>query len=359
MKKRLTVISIALLLTLLLCTPAMAAGTVCKIGSKGYSSLQEAVDNIRDGQTIKVMKAINAEESVRFPEKEIKFTIDFNKKKYTFAGAEGNWAAFFPMPGNTVTVKNLNASTETTLFSMAGTVIINSGTVSCNQLAAVMGNGVLKVKGGTYKGLSNWPFIANHKGGNVQIAKGSFKNKSDIINEGKVTITGGDFDCEREYQVYNKEGSTLTISGGKFASDKTIVGLQQGSSVTINGGTFSSRQSDHMVVKLEKGSTAKIKGGTFKGMIYTQGKMTITGGKSTSQVCVYEGGSCTINKFTINQKPSPASGPADGAMLVNQGGKLTVKGGKFVSRNGYGYSGDVTFSKKNYKKLFTVKALTP
>ena len=81
MKKKLSLISLILLLTMLLSTPVLAA-TVCKIGSKGYSSLQKAVNAAKKGQTIVVTKAITANENVDIQNKKI--TIDFSNKKYTY-----------------------------------------------------------------------------------------------------------------------------------------------------------------------------------------------------------------------------------------------------------------------------------
>ena len=105
MKKRLSIIVLALVLTMLLCMPAMAA-TVCKIGSKGYSSLQKAVSAVKEGQTIKVTKAIKTTDlvmTINAPGNS--FTIDFAKKSYTYTGDD---FAFGIAPGKSVTIKNMN-----------------------------------------------------------------------------------------------------------------------------------------------------------------------------------------------------------------------------------------------------------
>ena len=93
---------------MVLCTPTFAA-TVCKIGSKGYSSLQAAVDAVKDGQTITVTKAIKTSEMVciESPDTSItNFTIDFKNKKYTYSGYD--YAFFLGGTKRTITFKNIN-----------------------------------------------------------------------------------------------------------------------------------------------------------------------------------------------------------------------------------------------------------
>ncbi|MBQ1493121.1 MAG: hypothetical protein IIZ39_14295 [Blautia sp.] len=46
MKKKTAILSLTLFLTLLLAVPSFAAN-VCKIGSKGYASLQDAVNHVK------------------------------------------------------------------------------------------------------------------------------------------------------------------------------------------------------------------------------------------------------------------------------------------------------------------------
>ena len=365
MKKKLSILSITLLLALLVCMPVMAA-TVCKIGSKGYSSLLDAVNAVKDGQTIKVTKAIKTSEPFStFDAKAKKFTIDWCNKKYTYTGENIRNAAFHISAGHSVTVKHLNMlSPSINPFSIAkdGELIIQSGKVA--SWALIHSYGKVTIKGGTFTATSSegWTFIQSLDGSELVIQDGTFTGEKALVFNlrGKATIKGGKFHLSKHESIpiIMNSGNSFTISGGTFTGPKTLINTS--SKLTISGGIFQSEKyTSGPCIKMSEGSTTKIKGGTFKGGFNTNGKLTISGGKTNAEVVVGEKGNCTITNLTIKQDPSPGKGPGSGAMLVNQGGKLTVKGGKFVSKEGFGYSGNVTFSMKNYKKLFTVKALTP
>ena len=369
MKKKLSLVSLILLLVMLMSTPALAA-TVCKIGSKGYSSLQKAVNAVKNGQTITVTKAITTDERFStIDAKAKKFTIDWKNKKYIYTSEDKKQPAFHISNGHKVTVKNLNIeSPHINPFSIAngGELIIHSGKVAA--WALIHSYGKVTIKGGTFtvKSLSDglWPFIQSLEGSELTIAKGTFTGEGLLVlnKKGKVTISGGKFHISENAKApviaNTPDGGTVTISGGTFSGPDYLI--ENRSKMTISGGSFkSTNYTSGPCIKMFEGSTTKIKGGTYKGGFNTNGKLTISGGKTNAEVIVGENGNCTITKLTIKQNPSPGKGPGNGAMLVNQGGKLTVKGGKFTSKNGYGYSGDVTFTMKNYEKLFTVKTMTP
>ena len=69
-------------------SPAPAAhtsvntGTGIKIGSKSYKTLQDAVNSVKDGQTIHVTKNISLSKLV-WCKRPINFSIDFHKKQPT------------------------------------------------------------------------------------------------------------------------------------------------------------------------------------------------------------------------------------------------------------------------------------
>ena len=143
MKKKL-IVPLALVLAMLLCMPAMAA-TVCKIGSKGYGSLQEAINNVKDGQTIKVTKVIKATEMVvtykdipNQPRVYPKFTIDFKKKKYTYRGFD----YAFRIGSSAVTFKNINFDVQRGIVfrfnGQKGSLVITGGKYSGGTIATIL-----------------------------------------------------------------------------------------------------------------------------------------------------------------------------------------------------------------------------
>ena len=373
MKKILRTILFTMLLVLLSCTSVFAA-QVCKIGSIGYSSLQEAVNAVQDGQTIKVTAAIDAKDRVELPQKGLHITIDFAKKKYSYTG--DNYA-FGISPSNTVTVKNLNA-TGTKLFQVGGTLTIQSGKATCQQLAWTDGGNkaTLTIQGGTFQGteesknsliennattkitkgtLKGDIHLHNNQNAQLEISGGLFVNCADaqlIWNGGTVNIKGGEFYHTNGIALLRNDGKA-TISKGVFRA-QTALRAGRNSTTTLKGGTFD-------YIDFEEGSTLTISGGTFMQSITVRGKATLKGGLCRSNVVAQNGGTVTINKFTVNQtgrhlinqdgQPIPCLGCDDG-------GKMTVKGGSFISPDGTGYRGKVSFKVSgDYKKLFQVKTL--
>ena len=360
------------LMALLLCTPVMAK-TVCKIGSKGYSSLQEAINNVKDGQTIKVTKSITTDKMVSTweGEKSNRFTIDFRGKKYTYTGTEEVALALIPVKGTTaespamnVVLKNLNMVRKGSEGKVIQTmnypgpkrmkVTVKSGRVEGGQIQ-VHESATVNIKGGTFVNGSFYLGVSPTGGrGDLNISGGTFQDFR-IHSKGNVTITGGTF-TSKDRCIYNEAGG-LIIKGGKFTSDHDIIGTKEYSysHTRIYNGTFKPGNNSP-VLSIMEDAVGIVNGGTFKGFFYSKGKLTISGGKSTAPVIVDKDGYCLIKKFTIKQDDA-----AENAMLINESdtGKFIVTGGKFVSKNGVGYKGKIIFNTSgDYKKLFDVKKLT-
>ena len=396
MKKKLSLVSLILLLVMLMSTPALAA-TVCKIGSKGYSTLQKAVNAVKNGQTITVTKAIKATDRVEVSNQK-KFIIDFRKKKYT---SKGGFTAFGIGPNSNVTVKNAKIDVQGVAFDIGqsavltiksgtikagnfliyGRLNIKGGTFTCNQSVNdaffyIQNTGTVKVSKGTITDKPSqqrgWGSIFRNGGGTLSISGGTFTfgssqagNMSVIVSAGTAVISGGTFKALGDNYCITPGGNatcTVTVKGGSFTSDRIVVQTVGASSLRLEGGTFKTLSKKINPGIVSRGeSSINISGGSFNGgfNLMDTSHMYFSGGTTDGAVVVNEGASATIKKLTIKQKPSPGYGPESGAMLVNMGGELIVEGGKFVSKNGYGYSGDVTFAMDNYEKLFTVKAMTP
>ena len=374
MKKILRFILFTLLLVLIPCTPVFAK-TVCKIGSKGYSSLQAAANAVKDGQTIKITKAIKAKDRVELPQKGLHITIDFAKKKYTYTG--DNYA-FGISPSNTVTIKNLNA-TGNKLFAVGGTLTLQSGKATCQQLAWTDGNtkASLIIQAGTFTGTddSHQSFIQNNA--TTKILNGTFKQGIHMDNRenAQLEISGGFFVSSSETQLIWNNG-TVTISGGEFYHTNNMALLRNEGKVTITKGHFrgatalrAGGKSTTIIkggvfdsIDFEPGSTLEISGGSFMNNITVRGTATLNGGTCRYSVFAQNGGSVTINKFTVNQtmiRPTNPEGGNDPCLICDNGGKMVVKGGSFTAPDGIGYRGNITFQVSgDYKKLFKVKTLT-
>lgn len=203
-------------------------------------------------------------------------------------------------------------------------------------------------------------------------------NKHTITNEGTLTIKGdGTVDnvSHAKAAVYNKQGATATLSGGKFTRSKetgksdSVSGgnsyyniLNQGE-MTINSGVEVS-QTGHFSSLIDNGwydgskNTANaiakltINGGTFSGGLNTIknddfGDLTIKDGKfsNTSGAVVLNWNVANISGGSFEVADSAKSVIANGyGNATMDKGELTITGGTFTASNDgtgniFGYAG--------------------
>ena len=368
MKKKL-IVPIALLLAMLLCMPAMAA-TVCKIGSKGYSKLQDAVNAVKDGQTIVLTKAIKTSEMVciESPDTAItRFTIDFKNKKYTYSGYD--YAFLLGGTKRTITFKNINFKvTKGVMISGMGrqnlnTLVIENGTYVGGPISITEGepgkDGGLLIKDGkfTHKGSVDY-WLTNR--GQVEILNGTF-NGCTVENFGECILSGGkwSFSGFREYTYFlNHRGGRMTVSGGTYTGTKNMFFQEAEAETTIKGGTINTPGLVGMRGKYT------ITGGTFNcWLTCREGEMTISGGTCTGVINVADGGKITINNMTVKTKIKYDWVSPDYFVCLNAdgNGSININGGSFTAKGGYGYKkgadATITFGVSNPASLFKVKKL--
>ena len=298
-----------------------AASYVAQIGSKKYKTMQSAVKAAKNGQTVKMIKAVSASKPVTLAGKKI--TIDFAKKKYTIKGAEGT---AFVLKSGQVTFKNMNIVSKycaATVASGAKLTVLSGSAAGC-----IKNSGTMLVKNGKFQGagseenddggLEELPAIQNM--GSLTVLKGTFagKNRGLIHNYGKAILRGGTYSGTNTYKniytfIIDNLGSAncvLTIEGGKYHGE-IFNDCSRGGQMVILGGTFTTyknqqcvRNADGRVViaggkftgtdnyiiansfddEYYKGGTMIITGGTFSttgdyGTVLNESEMIITGGK--------------------------------------------------------------------------------
>ncbi len=215
---------------------------VAKIGDKSYSSLQDAIDVVKDGETITLLTD-TAETAVVDGGK---FTIDLN--------------------GNTLT---------------SGT---DEGTYGDDCLD-VTGPAELTVKNGSIEADDDGIYIVDSNA-NVTIDDVKISGGADAINasKGTLTVLKGEFDgtgTEGSYGLYCVD-SKVTIEDGSFAASLYGIYASGKSNLTINGGTFGSATGEY-ALELTNG-TATINGGTFNNSIETystKANLTVNAGTYT------------------------------------------------------------------------------
>ena len=388
MKKKASFVSLVLLLLFVLCAPASAA-TVCKIGNKGYSSLQKAIDAVKDGQTIKVTKAIKSKTMVKSynPTRENpqgpSFTIDFANKKYTYSGYD----YAFRITQSKVTFKNINFVLQRGFIldgwpNTESSLTITGGKYSGGVIASINVGSSLLIKGGTfkYKGTMDTPIVNR---GTLTVNGGTF-DACNVDNYGTCNLKGGKWTLKhRIAHLWNYNGGKMTISGGTYEGGGNTIWNDAGGEVaikggtlttggkisgagnyTITGGTISSKGSGPEP-PLAVGGTTIIKNCTINYGISCgeNGKLTIDGGVCNGYISALNGGEITINKMTVNTstKNEWYHYPEIVCLIAREGGTIKVNGGSFTATNGYGYcqwdGGSVTFGAANPKNLFHVKEL--
>lgn len=195
LKRTFTLMLLTMLCILLLGAPVSAASkkTVATIGKKKYTSLQAAVKKVKNGQTIKLKRNIVLEESI-YVDRNVKFTIDLNKKKIT----ENNCSA---------------------LFVNKGTVTLKNGTFQSGIGIFIEKKGTLNIKSGSY-GM----YVSNS--GKLNISGGTVHY---IDNMGTLKVSGGKI----TYGIRCSGKSSLTVTGGKIYQDASAWGM---GAITVDDG---------------------------------------------------------------------------------------------------------------------------
>ncbi|MFT4104159.1 MAG: S-layer homology domain-containing protein [Lacrimispora sp.] len=232
-----------------------AVGTdVAQIGAQGYPTLQAAVDDVTEGQTITLLDDITAPNtgSLATANQSIAFTVDFNG--YTIT-ASGNFPVIIHNGTGTITLKDSgeNGGIQSTA---ARTIYINGGAI--------------------------------------------------IINGGVFCTGGAGSDLDT---IYVRSGSSLTINSGTIATNGTrnnAVFAESLATIKINGGTIDASGTDSIGVSKSIGHAVEI--GVESGSATIKGKYramslapTLADGMQVTASTNYSGSSTVIyNAGNIN-----------------------------------------------------------
>lgn len=215
-----------------------AETTTAVIGSVEYTTLQLAIDNVADNETVQLVKSVS--ESVTIPENKT-FTLDLGSN--TLTNTDGNH-----------TINNKGTVT-----------IMGSGTVDniSNEKAALWNDGTATLTGNTYTRSQETGIDDNESGGNSYYT---------IVNHGAMTINdgtnvnqNGKFSSLVENGWYNGSQNTsslesvLTVEGGTFTGGLNTIKNDDYGKLTINSGSFTNMAQSALL----NWNDATITNGTF------------------------------------------------------------------------------------------------
>ena len=299
-----------------------AKPTVATIGSKKYTNLNNAFKSVKRGQTIKLRRNITVTKTINL-NKNLPYTIDFNKKNITYKGKEDT--ALFNIQKGNIKIKNINVtanklrgvmeiSKKASVSIMGGAARgywINQGKLTLNKvrmranygkpfqtLIKNYGTSSISNCNAVFTGVGNVLYNASKgkatiSGGSYQVVKADMEgtNYPIIYNEGRMTIKKGTFSRkEDQYVIWNREKGNLTIKGGRFVGKAvgkdnelgyaTAVVANEGTA-SISGGEFLGNCQMALVTMGTK--KLKITGGSFTSKknpgAFLQGTTNISGGK--------------------------------------------------------------------------------
>ena len=334
MKKVLATI-LALVMALGLTTAAWAEGEgavkVAKIGDNEYATLQEAVNAATEGQTIVLLKDVDASSGVTVGKK---IVLDMNGKKLynTVDIWDTSWSLISVQANGdlTITGNGTFAAKENDCYAVdvqdGGKVTIQNGTFIGNIHAVYVLTGTAIINGGTYtvqqkfSEAKPYDFVlncydANHTNGTATI-----------------TVNGGEFpqidpsNCKAEGEGTNFVASDVAVAivgseGYAVGSAVIAAAANSGKSVTVTKAGPITGVDAGKSITVNRGVT----GVTVNGV-------PVTGGSYTVPARYYYYNSTTTDTKTTDTKGSPKTFDAGIALYV--GMALTSAAGvAFVGKN--------------------------
>ncbi len=247
---------------------------VAEINGRGYSSLQNAVNEVQDGQTIKLMVAGHTLPAalVIAEDRETSFTFDVNG--YTLSSTQGVFShrgsgtltIIDSMHSQSARLTTSSQSSDTIEILSDGGLILESGTIEhagegTSFVGAIHGSGSgyggISIKGGTVRAVSGCAIIAqlftpvNITGGTVSAQNGTAIY---VAGMGGVVVGG-----TAEITSANVAADAGTIVMAHYDASQTDVYLE------ITGGTVeNTAQNGNALINLGYG-TAEISGGVIDG----------------------------------------------------------------------------------------------
>lgn len=248
------------------------AANVAKIGGKNYKSLQAAMNAVKNGQTIKLLKnvTINSfwadDPAVLKNTKKRKYTINLNRHKIIARNKSGvGTPTAFVIKKGTVTIKN-GTLRGLILVEKKGSLTLNGVKFSGKgiDVNTIQNSGTLRLKN-----VSGDLRVASLKGSNSTLERCTLTHTSNMLTgPGNLTIKSGTYTSNSKTNtplIMMDGGGTLTINRGTFTSTNSWIVNTEKTKVLIRGGSFTAKNTDvmHLSGTSDKYAKVTISGGTF------------------------------------------------------------------------------------------------
>lgn len=252
-----------------------ATSARASIGGKNYATVQQALNAVKNGQTIKLNQDIVSKKTL-ISRNNVTYTFDLNKHKITSKVTDEDKGAFDIKAG------------KVTLFNgtLNGTVLTQKGatlTVNGGSYQQIINYGKTTVNNGTVIN-SKYSAFCNY-GGTLLIKKVTAKANYNCVyaENGTVTIKGGTFSnykASSTYPVIYSEKATVNLNGGKYvhsyAMGEANIIFNKNGKITISDGWYGGT-----CASVQNYATMTIKGGTF---MSENSRVLYCGAKSTTVI---------------------------------------------------------------------------
>ena len=354
MKRKLLSVLLTLCLAFsLLPTAALADGEgaqtndVAQIGSTGYATLAEAVENAKTGDTIVMQSATDISATGLRITSGKDITLDLNGYEIKAANTgAGNIKVYGKLTLKDSTDTSENGEGQGKITTVTKTYIRNQADqpiIYAVNGDFVMQSGLIDTATGITNNSDNGQFgvgVQNETGdASVTIEGGKIKagwyavagNGTLLNHDGNITVNGGILESTTDYAIYHPQAGTTTINGGVIYGQAGGIQINRGTLV-VNKGTVTSKGIG------STGSWGDGTGGTNNAAIHANAKygdvsVSIKDGKVTA-----EG-----NAVTIEQ------GTAHTATIAISGGTFSSDVSAYCEKNYY--------TERNEDNTYTVKSM--
>ena len=320
---------------------------VAKIGEEGYESLQEAVEDVKDGETITFVADVEQVDGIIITDKNI--DIDLNDKTFKVSeGASTNNRNFKINGSSVVTIKNGTMVAAGEYSSGAYGTLRTEGTAKVTlddvKLYNYRGNGLnVKALSGTTVTINNTEIYSQY-GGGVEAAGGTVE-LTDVKVEQKGMYTAP----YNSMAISVNGGGTATVNSGTYSTvcitaeeannQGTSHGpwcagvLNSGGTLIINGGTFSNDNfgdnslatAARGLLLADTGANIQINGGTFNGVKAIVDVTNNLGDTSKQPSVTLAGGNFSADPRVSGLYASHLISVADGCVVKEtEDGRFTI-----------------------------------